>query len=69
MVEVSQQKIVTVDKMSGGHKVWVGMSRGQFVGERNVKAPRGRIWLLKLWVVVFFNLHLFLTKHIIIVSS
>ncbi len=30
MVEVSQYKIVTVDKMLGGHMVWVGMSRGRF---------------------------------------
>jgi hypothetical protein len=25
--------------MLGGRRVWVGMSRGRFVGGRNVKAP------------------------------
>jgi hypothetical protein len=39
MVKVSQKKIVTVDKMLGGRMVSVGMSRGWFVGGRNVKAP------------------------------
>ncbi len=28
-----------MDKMLGGHMVWVGMSRGRFVGGRNVKVP------------------------------
>jgi hypothetical protein len=29
-----------VDKIFGGHMVWVGMLRGRFVGGRNVKAPK-----------------------------
>ncbi len=28
-----------MDGTLGGRMVWVGMSRGQFVGGRNVKAP------------------------------
>jgi hypothetical protein len=43
MVEVLQLKIVTVDKMFGGHMVWVGMSRGRFVGGCNVKAPHSHV--------------------------
>jgi hypothetical protein len=39
MGEVSQLKIVTENKMLGGRMVWIGMSRGRFVGGRNVKAP------------------------------
>ncbi len=31
--------IVTVDGMLGGRMVWVRMTRGRFVGGRNVKAP------------------------------
>jgi hypothetical protein len=38
MVEVSQYKIVTVDKIFCGRIVWDGLSRGRFVGGRNVKA-------------------------------
>jgi hypothetical protein len=40
MVKVSQYKIVTVDKMLGGCMLWVGMSRGWFVGGHKVKAPK-----------------------------
>ncbi len=32
-----------MDGMLGGRMVWVGMSRGRFVGGPNVKAPCGRV--------------------------
>ncbi len=34
--------------MLGGRMVWVGMSRGRFVGGRNVKAPKNHVETLKL---------------------
>jgi hypothetical protein len=30
--------------MLGGRMVWVGMSRGRFVGGRNVKAPSNAVY-------------------------
>ncbi len=41
-VEVAQKKIVTVDGTFGGRIIWVGMSHGQFVGGRSVKASTVR---------------------------
>jgi hypothetical protein len=43
--------------MLGGRMVWVGMSRGRFVGGRNVKAPIFVMleWLIsKMWI--FFHI-------------
>jgi hypothetical protein len=34
-----QEKSNTADGLSGGHLVWVEMSRGPFVGGRIIKAP------------------------------
>jgi hypothetical protein len=38
--------------MLGGRMVWVGMSRGRFVGGRNVKAPFSFALLLEVQLVI-----------------